>query len=47
MFIDVNKKNIILLISTVFLLSACATQRGENETGGMVIGGILGGMLGH
>jgi surface antigen len=33
-------------VSTV-LLTSCATPRGDNEAGGMIIGGILGGVLGH
>jgi surface antigen len=31
----------------ILLLTSCATPRGDNEAGGMIIGGILGGVLGH
>jgi surface antigen len=47
MFSIKQKLSVILLSSAVLILSACATPRGENEAGGMIIGGILGGVLGN
>jgi surface antigen len=38
---------ITLVLSVLFLFNGCASQRGDNDTGGMIIGGILGGVLGH
>ena len=35
------------LSSILLLLTSCASPRGDNEAGGMIIGGILGGALGH
>jgi surface antigen len=34
-------------LSSILLLTSCASPRGDNEAGGMIIGGILGGALGH
>jgi surface antigen len=42
-----QKLSVILLSSAALILSACATPKGENEAGGMIIGGILGGVLGN
>ena len=36
-----------LCCGLILLLTACASPRGDNEAGGMIIGGILGGVLGH
>jgi surface antigen len=47
MFSIIKRIPIYFLLSAVLFLSACATPRGENEAGGMIIGGILGGVLGH
>tara|TARA_R110002124_G_scaffold67035_4_gene182138 strand:- start:86 stop:556 length:471 start_codon:yes stop_codon:yes gene_type:complete len=47
MFIIIRKTPVYFLLTAVLMLSACATSRGENEAGGMIIGGILGGVLGH
>lgn len=38
---------LIFCIGFISLLTSCATPRGDNEAGGMIIGGILGGVLGH
>ncbi|MDJ0806049.1 MAG: RT0821/Lpp0805 family surface protein [Gammaproteobacteria bacterium] len=35
-----------LLISTLLILTGCATHQGEHEQSGMIIGGVLGGLLG-
>ncbi|WJG11322.1 glycine zipper 2TM domain-containing protein [Aliiglaciecola sp. LCG003] len=40
-------KSILISLTTVTLLSACASSQGPNESSGMIIGGILGGVLGH
>lgn len=47
MFNILKRIPIYFLLLALLLLSACATPRGENESGGMIIGGILGGVLGH
>lgn len=47
MFSIIRRIPLYFFLSAVLLLSACATPRGENEAGGMIIGGILGGVLGH
>lgn len=42
------KIRLILCCAVVMsLLISCASKRGDNEAGGMIIGGILGGVLGH
>ncbi len=47
MFSIIKRIPVYFLLTALLLLSACATSRGENEAGGMIIGGILGGVLGH
>jgi surface antigen len=47
MFAPKGKWLVCTCLLLPLLLSACASQRGENETSGMIIGGILGGVLGH
>jgi uncharacterized protein YcfJ len=47
MFSIIKRIPFYFLLSALLLLSACATPRGENEAGGIIIGGILGGILGH
>jgi surface antigen len=51
MFISTNRlfvlPRLILCCLVVSLFVSCASSRGENEAGGMIIGGILGGVLGH
>jgi surface antigen len=41
------KTRLIACCTAVLWLSSCASPRGDNEAGGMIIGGILGGVLGH
>lgn len=47
MFSTIKIRTLTLAFSALFLLSSCATSRGDNEAGGMVVGTILGGVLGH
>jgi surface antigen len=47
MFTFSNKISGMFCCGLIFLLTSCATPRGDNEAGGMIIGGILGGVLGH
>lgn len=42
-----KKASALLCVGLITLLTSCATPRGDNEAGGMIIGGILGGVLGH
>jgi len=47
MFTNSTKLSGVFFCGLVLLLTSCATPRGDNEAGGMIIGGILGGVLGH
>ena len=47
MFRTSKKTSFMFCFGAILLLTSCATPRGDNEAGGMIIGGILGGVLGH
>jgi uncharacterized protein YcfJ len=47
MLTDVTKIPGMCCCGLIVLLVSCASPRGNNEAGGMIIGGILGGVLGH
>ena len=47
MFSYSKRYSVLFCFGFTLLLTSCATPRGENEAGGMIIGGILGGVLGH
>ena len=47
MFTYLKRAALMFCCVSIVLLTSCATPRGDNEAGGMIIGGILGGVLGH
>ena len=47
MFRYLKRAALMFCCASILLLTSCATPRGDNEAGGMIIGGILGGVLGH
>jgi hypothetical protein len=47
MFTFSTQNSGVLCCGLFILLTSCATPRGRNEAGGMIIGGISGGVLGH
>lgn len=42
----VKKTLLVLAVAGSLALSGCASDRGQNEQAGMVVGGVLGGVLG-
>lgn len=47
MLTHMKTTSLMFCCGLILLLSSCATTRGDNEAGGMIIGGILGGVMGH
>ena len=45
MFTYLKRAALMFCCASILLLTSCATPRGDNEAGGMIIGGILGGVV--